>query len=187
MPSLLSVLLSLVLLLPQTALAGDQRSFDPQNPLPGRKKEKPTGPRAILPALLSLGLATGGTILAKEVILEGADLGDRTPPHELLTGLVISAAPSVGRLLVPSGHPIRAATLLSLGRFAAVNLFFAARTGVSEGGERFASVVFLGISAADVVSTAFLRFPEKNKPSPSALLPGVLPGRGIGLLWGGSF
>jgi hypothetical protein len=159
-------------------------TFDAKNPLPG-KKAPPSGPRAIVPALLSLTLSGCGAFLAYKVIVEEAQVGGGLPPGSLVVASLVSVYPSLGRLLVPQNHSIRSAVLFSSGRFLSFALFYSANIGVSRGAKGFSEVSFLALSALDVWSTARLRFPVE--PRPVSWRPVLLPDERIGLGFGGQF
>lgn len=167
-----------------TALA-QPLTFDPKNPLPGKKEARPSGQRAIVPALLSLTLSGCGTFLAYKVIVEDSGFGNSLPPGSLAVASLVSVYPSIGRMLVPQNHTMRSAILLSSGRFFSFALFYSATIGVSRAGKGIAEASFLALSVADVVTTARLRFPVE--PGRVSWAPVLLPSKQLGLGLGGQF
>jgi hypothetical protein len=164
---------------------GQQLSFDPDDPLPGKKKPVLNGPRAIVPALLSLTMAGGSSFLAYKVIVDEAKLGQPLPRGSFFVGMMAVTYPSVGRLFVPENHTLRSAILFSSARFFTLVLFHSSNIGVSEGGRVVAQASFLTLSALDIGLTARLRFP--GEPQRLSLTPMLLQGRPAGLGLGGSF
>jgi hypothetical protein len=134
-------------------------TFDPSNPLPGKKEATPTGKRAILPTILSLTLAASGIYVAKHAIIEDAVLGQHLPHGSFAVATFAAAMPSIGRLFVPTKHPVRNALLYSSGRMFTFMLFSACNFGVSQGGRVFAEVGFLTFTAVDIGTTFLLRYP----------------------------
>jgi hypothetical protein len=167
------------------AASAQPLSFDPKNPLPGKKAERPNGPRAIVPALLSLTLSGGGTFLAYKVIVEEARFGKPLPSGSLVVASLASVYPSVGRLLVPQNHTMRSAILLSSGRLMSFALFYSSIVGVSRGAQVLSEASFLTLSVIDVVTTARLRFP--GEPRRVSWVPVLLPEERLGLGVGGQF
>jgi hypothetical protein len=167
-----------------TALA-QPLTFDPKNPLPGKKAPPPSGPRAIVPALLSLTLSGCGAFLAYKVIVEESEFGEPLPPGSLVVASLASVYPSLGRLLVPESHTKRSAILFTSGRLLSFALFYSATIGVSRGARVLSEASFLTLSALDVASTGRLRFPAEPQRVSWRLM--LLPDERLGLGLGGQF
>jgi hypothetical protein len=167
------------------AAQAQQLKFDPDDPLPGKKKPVLTGPRAIIPAVLSLTLASGSSFVAYKVIVEDSLLGKSLPKGSFLVGMMAVTYPSVGRLFVPENNTLRSAILFSTARVFTFALYYSSNLGVSSTGREVAQVAFLGLSALDIGLTARLRFPEE--PGRISLTPALLPGERLGVGLGVSF